>query len=144
MDNSKGKNATEFLEKAGLAPTPNRILVVRELLAASAPLSLSELELRLDTLDKSSIFRVLNRLSDIGLVHAFEDGRGIAKFEICHCADHREDDDRHVHFYCTECRHTFCLSEVRIPEVNVPQDFDVTGVNFMLKGLCPNCKKLTS
>lgn len=139
MDEHKGKNATDILNAAGLAPTPNRILVVKELLAASSPLSLSELESRLDTLEKSSIFRVLNRLSEIGSVHAIEDGRGIAKFELCHCTDHLEDDDRHCHFYCSECRRTFCFSDVKVPEVDIPEGFDVKGVNFMLKGICPDC-----
>ena len=123
----------------GISPTPNRLLVMRELSRASRPLSMSELEQKLDSLDKSSIFRVLNLRTEHDLVHAFEDGRGIVKYELCHSHDNLEDDDLHCHFYCTKCRQTFCLSEVKVPEVSVPQGFTVKGVNFMLKGTCPKC-----
>lgn len=134
--------AREILGKAGVSATPNRILVVKELAAADSPLSLSELELSLDTLDKSSIFRVLTLLAAHDVVHAVEDGRGIAKYELCRATDRLQaDDDMHCHFYCTGCRRTFCLSDVKVPDVEVPEGFNVKGVNFMLKGICADCAK---
>lgn len=48
-----------ILEKKGVKPTANRILVLRALLAAARPVSLPELEELLERMDKSSIFRVL-------------------------------------------------------------------------------------
>lgn len=134
-------NPEEILNLAGISITPNRILVVRELVGASTPLSLLELETRLDTLDKSSISRVLTVLTGHDVVHALEDGRGVTKYEICHSANHEADDDQHVHFYCTDCRRTYCLTEIEVPRVEVPDGFHVTGVNFMLKGICPNCSR---
>ncbi|MDE6272134.1 MAG: transcriptional repressor [Muribaculaceae bacterium] len=136
------KEAEEILRKGGVSPTPNRILVVRELAAANCPLSLAELEQRLDTLDKSSVFRVLTLLASRDLVHALEDGRGIAKYELCqadHSDDFAGDDDLHCHFYCTECRRTFCLPDLKVPDLKVPEGFNVRGANFMLKGICPDC-----
>lgn len=61
---------------AGVKPTVNRILVFRQLLNAESPMSLMELEDIIETLDKSSIFRVLVTFLDHALVHAVEDGRG--------------------------------------------------------------------
>ncbi len=136
------KEAEGILRRGGVSPTPNRLLVVSHLLESQSPLSLTELEQRLDTLDKSSIFRVLSLLANRDLVHAIEDGRGIAKYELCH-ANHTEDlatdDDLHYHFYCTECQRTFCLPDMKIPELQVPEGFHVRGANFMLKGICPDC-----
>lgn len=136
------KEAEEILRKGGVSPTPNRILVVRELATAKSPLSLTELEQRLDTLDKSSVFRVLTLLSNRDLVHAVEDGRGIAKYELCHATHFDDivgDDDLHYHFYCTQCQRTFCLPDLKIPDLRVPEGFKVRGANFMIKGICPDC-----
>lgn len=142
MEKHSAAMAREILGKAGVSATPNRILVVKELAAADSPLSLSELELSLDTLDKSSIFRVLTLLAAHDVVHAVEDGRGIAKYELCRATDRLQaDDDMHCHFYCTGCRRTFCLSDVKVPDVEVPEGFNVKGVNFMLKGICADCAK---
>lgn len=129
---------------AGLRPTANRLLVLRALMAAHAPLSMSELEQELETLDKSSVFRVLMALLDAGLVHALEDGRGIVRYEICTGGGHHGADgtaDLHVHFYCRQCHRVFCLSDVDIPTVDVPRGYVPQSVNYMVKGLCPECAK---
>lgn len=137
--------AVEILEEAGIKPTANRILVLRSLLGASSPMSLIELETALETLDRSSIQRVLSILSGRGVVHVMEDGRGISKYEVCHSSDHHNhDDDHHAHFYCEKCNKVYCLEDVMIPRIPVPEGFEVTGANFMLKGICPDCRRSSS
>ena len=130
------------LKEAGIGATSNRVLVLRQLLQAECPLSLTDIDTALETLDKSSILRVLNLFLEHSLVHAVEDGRGVAKYEICH-GDHHEhsEQDMHCHFYCTGCRRTFCMEDVAVPAVPVPEGFRVESVNYMLKGLCPDCKR---
>lgn len=133
---------TEILENAGIKPTSNRILVLRALLDAESPMSLIELETMLETLDRSSIQRVLTLLSEHDIVHVMEDGRGVAKYEVCRSHDHHDhDDDHHAHFYCEKCERVFCLEDVAIPHIALPDGFEVKGANFMLKGICPECRK---
>ena len=103
-------------------------------------MSLIELETELETLDRSSILRVLSVLADHGVVHVMEDGRGISKYEVCHSSDHNTDYDNHAHFYCERCQHVYCLEDIAIPHISLPEGFETHGVNFMLKGICPNCK----
>ena len=131
----------EVLNNAGIKPTPNRILVIRSLLAAESPLSLVELEKDLKTLDRSSISRVLALLLEHGAVHAMEDGKGITKYEICHCAHHCSAADMHVHFYCEKCEKVFCFEDINAPCIKLPDEFLVSSVNYMLKGICPDCRK---
>lgn len=129
------------LSRCGIRPTANRILVLRALRDAGSPMSMSDLERTVQTLDKSSIFRALTLLLDKGMVHALEDGRGIVRYEPCaHPArDGAADDDRHVHFYCEVCQQVTCLTGVAIPMVEIPAGFRATSVNYMIKGVCPDC-----
>lgn len=135
-------NAEEsvILDNAGVKPTSNRILVLRSLLKSTSPMSLMELETDLMTLDRSSILRVLTVLADNEVVHVMEDGRGVTKYEVCHSRDHKSNDDHHAHFYCEQCHRVYCLEDVSIPHIPVPDGFEPHGVNFMLKGICPRCK----
>lgn len=128
-----------MMEGAGVKPTSNRILVLRELVNADAPLSLIELEYSLGTLDRSSIQRVLTILNDHHIIHAVEDGRGVAKYELCHGSHDCSVDDMHVHFYCERCERVYCFEQIAAPHVATPQGFTVRSVNYMLKGLCPAC-----
>lgn len=137
-------SAKNLLAKAGIKPTSNRILVLRELMHSPNPLSLIELDTRLGTLDKSSILRVLNLLTASHLLHCMEDGRGIEKYELClspHAENPFEHTDMHPHFYCEKCGKVVCLSDLQIPQVEVPEGYEVHSVNYMLKGVCPDCKE---
>lgn len=138
MDNI---SETERLQNKGVKPTPNRILVLRELLQADRPQSLADLEFALETLDKSSIFRVLNLFVEHGIVHAIEDGSGSTKYETCKGEHECSPSDMHVHFFCESCRQTYCFESTHIPPVDLPDGFSAHTVNYMIKGICPACSK---
>lgn len=133
------EKAAEILLQADIKATPNRILVLNALLDSSLPLSLIELETELETLERSSVLRVLSLFAEHHLVHALEDGRGITKYEVCHSHDHDSINDLHVHFYCEKCGRTFCFEDKQIPDMNLPSDFHINSANFMFKGICPDC-----
>lgn len=132
-------SAEELLEKAGIKPTANRILVLREIIGSESPMSLIELEVALETMDRSSVLRVLNLLLDHDVIHAFEDGRGVSKYEICHGESHCSVDDMHAHFYCEKCDRVYCFEDISAPQINIPGNFQIRSVNYMLKGICPKC-----
>lgn len=59
----------DILTRKEVKPTSNRILVMRELIKASNPVSLADLEISLGfSMDKASIFRVLELLQDYNIV----------------------------------------------------------------------------
>ena len=130
---------TEILEKKGVKLTPNRVLVLRAMLGAGRPLSLSELEVMLDSVDRSSIFRVLTMFADRHVVHELEDGSGMAKYEVCSGEEECTVEDMHVHFYCESCHRTYCFRDMHIPEIELPEGFRMDSVNSMVKGICPMC-----
>ncbi len=136
----KEEFAVTLMEHHGVKPTSNRIVVVKALETASRPLSLTELESKIQTIDKSGIFRALTLFREHHLVHVIEDGGDGVRYELCHSHDAEHDDDVHVHFYCEQCRRTYCLDDIKIPPVALPGGFIMNSVNYMIKGICPNCK----
>lgn len=133
------ENISTLLEKAGIKPTSNRILVLKTLMDSSQPLSLIELETELQTVERSSISRVLSLLLEKDVVHVFEDGKGIAKYEICQGETHCSIDDMHAHFYCEKCERVYCFEDVSAPRIEIPDGFEVKSINYMLKGICNQC-----
>ena len=132
-------DAEQMLEKAGIKPTANRLLVLKEIIRSESPMSLIELETVLETMERSSVLRVLNLLLEHDVIHAFEDGRGVSKYEICHGENHCSLDDMHAHFYCERCNKVYCFEDISAPQINIPPEFRIRSVNYMLKGTCPNC-----
>ena len=132
----------KMLQEHGVKPTANRIVVARALAASDRPMSLSELEYKILSIDKSGVFRALTLFREHHLVHVLEDGGDGVRYELCYSHEgHNHDDDQHVHFYCEGCQRTFCITDVRIPTVALPEGYVMESVNYMAKGLCPECSK---
>lgn len=130
----------KLLSGKGIRPTANRILVAKELQKASRPVSLADLEESLGfSMDKASIFRVLELFADKDVVHAIEDGSRSLKYELCRSGDHHSISDQHVHFHCEQCKETYCLENVSVPVIDIPEGFVARSVNYMIKGVCPKC-----
>ena len=115
------QDCEQLLTEHGIKPTANRIVVVKALADAERPMSLTELEYKILSIDKSGVFRALALFREHHLVHVIEDG------------------DQHVHFYCERCHRTFCLSDIPIPAVKLPLGYRLSSINYMAKGLCPEC-----
>lgn len=140
-------SAEQLLVRRDIRTTAVRLLVLRALQTDGVALSLSDLEDRLLTVDKSSIFRALILFQSHHLVHVIEDGSGQKKYalcaEHCHCG---EDDvvpmtDLHTHFACERCHRTYCLPDLPIPQVVLPEGFAVHSGEYVLHGLCPECSR---
>ena len=133
----------QLLEAHGVKPTANRIIIVKALSQAGAPMSMKELEYSILSLDKSSIFRVLSLFLDHDVVHTFTDGRGVQNYELCHDDGACHHDDGHLHFYCETCHRSFCLDDVPLPEIELPEGYAPRSVSFVITGECPDCRNTT-
>jgi len=142
MDSSK---CIQLLESHDIKPTANRMVVADQLATMEHPVSLTDLEASIGTIDKSNILRTLNLFRANHLVHVIEGGNGCTLYELCqsqhHDNDADNDEDAHIHFFCEKCRQTICLSEKHIPAIDLPEGYSVNSVNFMIKGLCPKCSR---
>ena len=135
------------LEQHDVKPTAMRILLLRTMMAHEDAFSLQSLEDELDTVDKSTIYRTITLFLTHHLIHAIDDGTGMFKYAVCspdcHCGEHDGTiDHMHAHFNCERCGRTFCLQTTHVPLVTLPGNFQVHSINYVLKGLCPECNHL--
>ena len=130
----------EIFEHVGIKPTAVRILVYRTIAEMGVSFSLADVEMRLLSVDRSSIFRALTLFNKHHLLHAFEDGSGSLKYCVCHNYGHCKQDEWHCHFYCEKCKKTYCLENDSIPQIELPQGFVAREINYVIKGVCANCR----
>ncbi|MBE6332538.1 MAG: transcriptional repressor [Bacteroidales bacterium] len=122
---------SDFLAEHGVRPTAVRILVWRTVLAFDYAFAISDLEGVLPTVDRSTLFRTLSLMVEKDLLHMVDDGSGQQKYCL-----HRH---RHVHLSCSICGKTVCLKDVEIPDVAIPEGFEVHHVSYVIQGVCPHC-----
>ena len=132
------KNIEDTLAQAGVKPTAIRIMVMKEIVAYGGPFTLADMEDRLDTVDRSTIFRTLTLFLEHDILHEVDNGSGSKMYCRCECAPVHYS---HLHFTCIACGRTFCIKEIDTSTIPHPRGFVVREVNFVMKGLCPECGK---
>lgn len=131
----------QTLRQAGVRVTAVRLLVWRTILQELYGIfNLADLEEKLPTVDKSTLFRTLNLFSDNHLIDTIDDGSGSQKYCLRN-ADDPLSKVRHIHFSCRVCHRTVCLTNIPLPEVTLPEGFEVENVEYVAKGVCPSCAR---
>lgn len=129
----------KILAEHGVKATANRLMIARALADAHRPLTMTELEDMLETIDKSNVFRTLQVFRKAHLVHTLEDTGDGVRYEFCHSHAEGQDDDLHVHFYCETCHKTFCFEDISVPAIDIPDGYIVESSSMLLRGICPDC-----
>lgn len=132
----------KMLSRHSLRQTPVRKAVLQVLLDSAFALSGSEIELYLpsDT-DRITLYRTLKSFEESGLIHRVIDASDVIRYASCsiECSAHAHFDN-HVHFKCTACQHIYCLNQVAIPAVTLPEKFQVVSRDYLLAGVCRECQ----
>lgn len=131
----------QVLDNAGIRVTAVRLMVWRQIRHGfNDAFSLADLEAKMPTVDRSTLFRTLTLLTDAHLLHDIDDGTGSQKYCVCHLDDTRHCQG-HVHLTCRECHRTSCLPNVHIPSVPLPTGFEPEETEYVVKGICADCAK---
>lgn len=130
----------KILEKNNVKPTAMRLLVLQFLLNKKAATSLTDVENYFEKSDRTTLYRTLKTFVEKGISHKIDDGTGITKYALCEENCKCEiDSDLHLHFHCTICNETVCITEYKIPVIKLPKGYVAENVNLVVKGICDKC-----
>ncbi|SMG48082.1 Fur family transcriptional regulator [Arenibacter troitsensis] len=124
--------------------TPTKEAVLNLLMNSRNALSQDAIERQLDIeINRATIYRVLNRFCEDGIVHKIVAEDGKQYFAICKkCENPQEVIQPHFHFRCLSCDTIECL---QVPvECSVPNGYEVQNANCVLTGTCNNCSLLST
>lgn len=129
----------QSLDNAGVRVTAVRLLIWKTIRNGfHDAFSLADLETVLPTVDRSTLFRNLSVLTEAHLLHEIDDGSGSQKYCVCHIDDTRHCQG-HIHLTCRICHRTFCMTNVKIPPVPLPEGFVQEETEYVVKGICKEC-----
>ncbi|ADX68661.1 MULTISPECIES: Fur family transcriptional regulator [Weeksella] len=114
--------------------TPQKKIILSLFRQETDCLCLEEIEQRLvSKLDRVTIYRIVNRFCEDGLMHKISGKNGISHFALS-----KKNQTEHYHFQCDKCQKMICLEE-SIPAC-LPQNFIQTKTNCVIIGICPKCQ----
>ncbi|HDZ14199.1 hypothetical protein LCGC14_1083950 [marine sediment metagenome] len=134
------KEVEKRLEDNGVRPTAMRILIYRYMAEKEVALALTDIENAFAKADRTTLYRTLRTFEENGIVHQIDDGTNISKYALCEPGCNCElDQDLHLHFHCTNCDETVCLTQQKIPHINLPEGYIAEDANLVIKGICEKC-----
>jgi Fur family ferric uptake transcriptional regulator len=131
--------ARQMLKSARLYRTAGRVSVLKALLRADKALTQEQIAGRMGKkrFDKVTIYRTLESLVKVGLVHKAYVEERARYFELAHNCSETQ---CHPHFTCTNCGRTNCLTDMTIPGLKKRhKGFLIQRQRTRLEGLCPTC-----
>lgn len=88
-------------------------------------------------MNKTTVYRILDRLEDAGILHSFIGKDGLKWYALCHGCSQLNHQDAHPHFQCKKCGKTECLSlEFSTPSI---PNYKIDSFELLLIGTCRAC-----
>lgn len=133
------ETATRRLDEAGYRSGAARRAVVSLLAGESCAVTALEIDRRLDSVGRASVYRTLDQLEGLHLVQRVEIGGDAAGYERV------DADQHHHHIVCEDCGRLSPFSseelEKAIEAVSRRSDFTVNAHDVVLRGACADCAK---
>ena len=130
------------LENKGIRPTAMRILIYKYMAQKEIAVTLTDIEDAFLKVERTTLYRTIKTFEKKGIAHQIEDGTGVSKYALCEPGCNCEiDQDLHLHFHCNQCDKTVCLTEHKIPHINLPEGFIAEDANLVVTGICDTCSK---
>ena len=89
-------------------------------------------------MDKTTVYRILDRLEDSGELHSFVDQEGLKRYARGGVNSKIDNVLKsHPHFLCEDCGASLCLPvSIQIPEI---PKYSIKSAEHFLVGRCENC-----
>ncbi len=87
--------------------------------------------------NKTTVYRLLDRLEDDGIVHSFAGEDSVKYYAKCRTCSGPAHTHNHPHFHCTACNTVRCLDDE--VSLTVSGGFQVMEAQVLLKGRCAAC-----
>ena len=131
------KQTEHILSISGIRPTAIRQMVLKGIATCQHAFTLSDMEEKFPTLDRSTLFRTLTLFVKHKLLHEADNGNGSKLYCL---REHTHQHKPHIHFTCNACHETYCIKDIDISTLPSPEGYEVEEINLVMKGLCPKCK----
>lgn len=117
-----------------------RLLVLDFMAHQNVAVALTDIEESFHKAERTTLYRTIKTFEEKGLVHQINDGSGIAKYALCEdkCTPNVHK-DLHLHFHCTRCNETVCLTDHQIPQISLPKGYHAEDFNLVINGICNKC-----
>lgn len=134
--------APEILKQHDIKKTPARVAMINVLQNSEFPVSESEIKEEMSNLyDRITFYRNIQTLSAAGIIHKIVADNTTVRYALNSCEHGHKHTAGHAHFFCEGCRVVICMSQIKVPEYELPKGFRYADCDVIIRGICEKCNK---
>ncbi len=136
------QEVADILKRNQLSVTESRIKILDLFHHTNRALAHADIEKRTALqFDRVTIYRTLQTFVEKGIIHTIPTEDNAVLYALCKddCSEGHHNDN-HIHFICDTCDTTYCLENVTVPQVSLPQGFVANKTNIIVSGKCAACE----
>lgn len=132
------ERASTRFNEAGFRAGAARRQVIELLDGEHCAVTALEIDQRLPSVGRASVYRTLEQLEQLDLVHRVDVGGEVVAYE------RNEPGEHHHHIVCVRCGRLLPFEDSRLESaihaVGETADFEIVSHDVLLRGLCPGCQ----
>jgi Fur family ferric uptake transcriptional regulator len=135
-----------LLKRNQLSVTDSRSKILELFFQQNGALAHADIEKKSGaSFDRVTVYRTLQTFVEKGIIHTIPTADNSILYALCkdECSEGHHH-DHHVHFVCGQCSNTICLEDITVPEIKLPDGYQVTQVEVVVNGVCKECKEAPS
>ncbi len=135
-------DSSHLLSSNGISRTKFRTDLLNLFLTQKRSLSIEDILIHFNnSINKVTVYRSLDSFEEKGLIHQVPDSNNLKRYSLC-----REDEcstsshnHNHGHFICYSCNQTYCIEDVKSPDITGLKGFYIKEFKLTLEGYCKDC-----
>ena len=134
-----------ILSKNGISRTRFRTDLLNLFYTTKVSLSIDDILKHFhNSINKVTVYRSLESFEKKGLIHKVPDSNNLKRYSLCNeeeCSESSHNHN-HGHFICYSCNQTFCIEDIKSPDITCLKGFYVKELKLTLEGYCRDCTKI--
>jgi Fur family transcriptional regulator, ferric uptake regulator len=128
-----------LLKAAGLSITRIRKAILERFVNTEHAISNAELQnIFKQEFDRVTLYRTLHALVQKKVLHLIS-SENLSQHYALNPIAKSNDKCRHLHFKCTNCGKTFCLTGTQVPAIELPGGYHKAESEMLVTGTCKQC-----
>ena len=140
INNITSKDAELILSKSGISKTKFRTNLLNLFISSNKSLSVEEImDFFENSINKVTVYRSLDSFENKGIIHKVPDSNNHKRYSLCNdqC---NINSHNHGHFICYSCSQTFCLDNIKSPDLTNLKEYDIKELKLIIEGYCKECR----
>ena len=133
------ERAKARLNEAGFRSGAARRRVIELLEGEHCAVTALEIDRRLPSVGRATVYRTLEQLEQLDLVHRVDVGSEVVAYERNDPGQH------HHHILCIRCGRLLPFEDARLEQaihaVGETAEFEIVSHDVLLRGVCPDCRE---